>query len=118
MRTNQPLIEEDVPRYRKKVKPHSPAKSKHKHDYQKCLFEYNVPTYVNMNGFSVQKDMVHTAIGTYCSICGKVGDINWMSMLNPEKVPDDDKRELNPETRTVPVFWLDDIYKQKFVTLD
>ena len=60
----------EVPKYRKKrSKPSlSIRKSKHRHEYISCIFD--------VNGY------YHT--GTYCKICGKIGDMRFS-----ESVPDE-----------------------------
>lgn len=65
----------DIPKYRKK-KPSSISKSKekakHKHNYQECLLVE-------------KKEKDHPYRATYCTICGKIGDIHFF-----ETIPCDD----------------------------
>lgn len=62
----------EVPKHRKKTKSStskSTNKSKHKHEYIECLFiKGNYPHW-----------------GTYCTICGKVGDIHFFEAEKTEK---------------------------------
>ena len=54
----------EVPKHKKKTKSStskSSNKSKHKHEYTECLF--------------IEKGHPHR--GTYCTICGKIGDIHF-----------------------------------------
>lgn len=56
-------MDNEIPKYKKKTKSStskSSNKSKHKHEYIECLF--------------IKKEHPHR--GTYCSICGKIGDIH------------------------------------------
>ena len=43
----------------------SSKKSKHKHQYEECLIQYNM----SFNG----KSNIHTSLSSYCTICGKIG---------------------------------------------
>jgi len=54
-------INNEIPKYRKKSKSTNKAKSDHKHEYTDCLL---------FDGKSHWK-------GTYCKICGKIGDRKW-----------------------------------------
>ncbi len=119
-------ISDDIPKYKKKSNVKPPKKFKHKHTYLPCIIEYPEQYYLkehNRNG----KKGFHFA--SYCSICGKIGlcDTNrwyvdikhhdgtrsWIEVDHTEEA----KRELNPETRTLPVFqgncWL-----PKFVDIE
>lgn len=60
-------IDNEIPKYKKKTKSStskSSNKSKHKHEYIECLF--------------IEKDHPHR--GTYCSICGKIGDMHFFEV--------------------------------------
>ena len=60
-------IDNEIPKYKKKTKSStskSGNKSKHKHEYIECLF--------------IEKDHPHR--GTYCSICGKIGDMHFFEV--------------------------------------
>lgn len=113
---------DDEMRYRKKSKKHGLKRSNHKHDYHPCVYEFNGVTYDSTYGFVPKKDII---LGQYCIICGRI------KLVTPENYKDfsasnlfQDKynflgnKEINPETRTIPTFWIDDIWKQKFVDLD
>ena len=109
-------IPNDVPRYRKRSNKKAPAKSNHKHEYVNCV--YDVPTlrFEQTRGFL---PTTRTAIGTYCKICGKVGDIydhTWFSVSNtwPPQWSNKAEQEFEESTRTLPRFKLDDLF-QKFV---
>ena len=62
----------EIPKYLKqkesnvsKVK----KKSKHKHQYEKCLIQYNMKIEL-IN----KPTTLITSLGSYCTICGKIGD--------------------------------------------
>ena len=116
-------------RHKKKSSAKPPKKSKHKHDFQHCIFEYYGQKLDKAHGFVPQKE---ARFGGYCVICGKIGapieDVQWQERVYAAhpflhgayrlEYTEDAKRELNPETRTLPTFWLDDYWKQKFVELE
>lgn len=58
-------------KYKKKSASKPPKKSKHKHEYVPCVF--NIPTedWSPVHGMVDAKTLVE---GTYCRICGKVGE--------------------------------------------
>ena len=119
--------EEEIPRYRKKSKAKPPKKSKHKHVYEYCIIERPADWYKKEHERSGE---VKAEINTYCPICGKVGDVeDWDRWVKHE--PNDGRpfryliptpteeyaREKNPETRTLPTFWSEDIFP-KFVDIE
>lgn len=108
-------IPNDVPRHRKRSNKKTPTKSDHKHEYANCV--YDVPTlrFEQSRGFL---PTTRTAIGTYCTICGKVGDVysrSWFSQVNtwPPQWSNEAMQEFDEETRTLPRFKLDDIFQKK-----
>ena len=118
----------DVPKYRKKSKKSSPKKSNHEHEYEFCVFEYEGFSLSDTLG--IQNVMEHS-IGTYCRICGKIGDIQtrdskWVSdssvynrgVAVGYKYNDDSLVQLNPETRTLPLFSIGNMWKVKYVNLE
>ena len=65
---------EEVGKYKKKTdsnKSKASRKSNHRHKYTPCILSY--PMLSRFNGSS---DLGY-ALGSYCSICGKVGDIKF-----------------------------------------
>lgn len=61
--------ENDIPKHLKSTESNiskSNRKSKHKHQYEECLIQYNLK-YTN-------KDTLITNLQSYCTICGKIGD--------------------------------------------
>lgn len=111
---------DEIPKYRKKAKKNTPKKSKHKHTYEPCVFEYRVDV-------PWGHDNTRKIICSYCSICGKIG-----AMLDREKWIDSSRgicgyfadwsdaamAEFNEETRTLPYFFLNDYLKQKYVDIE
>lgn len=60
------IQENEIPKYHKTTESNiskSNRKSKHKHQYEECLIQYNF-RYAN-------KDHLMTNIHSYCTICGK-----------------------------------------------
>lgn len=57
--------EEKFPKYYKSKESNiskSNRKSKHKHQYEECLLQYDLVGYP------------HTELSSYCAVCGKIGD--------------------------------------------
>lgn len=62
------LIEQEIPKYRKSTDSNiskSNRKSKHKHQYEECLIQYDFPYNDRTN--------TTTRLSSYCTICGKIG---------------------------------------------
>ena len=117
------VLADDVPRYRKKKNKNTPTKADHKHEFIDCVFEYD----------SIRLDKAHGwvpdpkfAIGSYCPVCGRIGTMHnegWWD--DGEKLPSGALRagnwsakaqkEFDPETRTLPFFRVEDIFRQKFI---
>lgn len=123
----QDYTDEFVP-HKKKSSAKPPKKAKHKHDFQHCIFGYYGTKLDQEHGFVPEREQ---CFGGYCTICGKIGKVDlgkWFKSgesysplfqnLFRTEYTDEAKRELNPETRTLPTFWLDDRWKQKFVELE
>lgn len=106
----------DIPRYRKKSKKKPPKKSDHKHVFELCIFEYPRDWYKKSHEQSGDN---HVAIGSYCPLCGKVGNFKWESefVWFNEPMPEEVEMEINPETRTLPTFWCVEGPFQKFVDI-
>lgn len=67
------LIEQEVPKYKKPTDSNiskSNRKSKHKHQYEECLLQYNFA----YNDYTNNRTNTSTHLGSYCIICGKIGD--------------------------------------------
>lgn len=120
-------FDDSMVRYRKKSKRRPSAKSKHKHEFQPCVFEYEDIMFDRAHGF-INRPEHGFSMGGYCSICGKIGatDHIWTSAIpirpNSSVVhiigTKEAKRELDPATRTLPTFFLKDRWFQKYVDLN
>lgn len=112
--------------YKKRARRKSVVKADHKHDYQPCVFEYEKIDYYKVHGHEADLD---TSIGTYCPICGKIGSVNdferWMVYTPTHngkcfhyEYTIEANAEITPETRTLPTFFLNDMLRQKFVSIE
>ena len=121
----------DIPKYRKKSTAKPPAKSKHKHVYEPCLFEYPAHWYMKSHEHMMyERGHIKKSLrfGSYCPICGKTGEIDlkrwWTSVKKHDGIhsyiesiyTEEAERELNPVTRTLPVFSIDS-WSAKFVDI-
>lgn len=115
---------EDITRHRKKAQHKTPKKSKHKHIFEPCILEQPIDWYKKEHERSGEKC---SRIGYYCHICGKLGDfqekerwyqcklVDYLLFNTYSNEPTEEcERELNPLTRTLPTFFVED-YFQKFV---
>lgn len=111
-------FEDDIPKYRKASNAKTPKKSKHKHLAEPCVLRYPIDWY--------QKEHLRTGemkeeIGYYCPICGKLMGLKekdrWYTTRRVANIPfaayevvstEEGERELNPETRTLPTFDIQD----------
>lgn len=119
-------IPNDIPKYKKKSAAKPPAKAKHKHMYEPCLISRPDEWYLKEHLRSGKRKFDFRA---YCPICGKLdylddksrwykkverchGTFNFLeTVLN-----DEGEREMNPETRTLPYFEIEDMF-EKFVKI-
>lgn len=102
----------------------SNRKSKHKHQYEECLIQYNFR--------HVNKDNLITSLHSYCTICGKIGGIIKNSKYQKEidvlqkqrqkgsnfwiSISGEEIYEMYHDK--LPVFFVEDIYKDKCVDLE
>lgn len=118
---------DDETRYRKRSARKPPTKSKHKHDYQPCVFEFDGLELSKEHGFTNTKP--DAKLGSYCTICGKIGYPDpgrWTTFVPVQPgakagrsvYTDEALAELNKETRTLPTFRLEDVWRQKFVSTE
>lgn len=118
------IQENEIPKYLKQKESNiskSNRKSKHKHQYKECLIQYP---------FSFAgKNNMHIQLCSYCTICGKISN-----RLKDSIVKNYIKSELNNRKTTysvmseielyekyhnkLPVFFVEDIYKEKYVDLE
>lgn len=119
----------EIPKYLKqkesnvsKVK----KKSKHKHQYKECLIQYNMKV-----GLINKPTTLITSLGSYCIICGKIGDRfkEDKSIVKDYRrtvdtpigkcyshIPDEELYEKYHDK--LPVFFVEDIFKEKYVDLE
>lgn len=116
------IVSDEVPRYKKKSQTKPPKKSKHKHVYEPCVFEF--PKFWFMKEH-VRGSDTRLEIREYCPVCGKIStnidrDRRWRWESHnggpaERSVPTDEAlKEYNPETRTLPIFKSND-YFAKYV---
>lgn len=99
------MYEDDVVKYRKKSQHRPPKKSKHKHDYQPCLFRAPIDDFdIALGRYPVRKIFR----GTYCTECGKVGEWNFYDYLIGKEITEE-------EVLTLPLFDVNDVFAVKFV---
>ena len=110
---------EDIPRYRKRSNKKAPAKAKHKHEFANCVYVIASVRLDTAHGFVPAQRL---SIGTYCPMCGKIGttfDSTWRVDSNRWSAfgvwADKAQKEFDESTRTLPVFRIDDVFKQKYV---
>ena len=102
-------ITQEEPKYKSKKESsvsHSSIKSKHKHIYAPSKFTYT-KTYPIPN--KEAKTYTFTDIGTYCTICGKIGQ---RTMFYGE----DKKKQFEVENPNAPLFSVEG-YRDKFVKI-
>ena len=108
----------DIPKYKKKSTASPPAKAKHKHEYVPCLIEHPWAWWGKPHEWEQSKRVL--SFRSYCPICGKTNEADhdrWYTVIKKyhengssyiESVRSKEaERELNPSTRTIPVFKAD-----------
>ena len=66
------ITNNEIPKYKKPTESNiskSNRKAKHKHHYEECLIQYNMKI-----GLINKPSILITSLGSYCTICGKIGD--------------------------------------------
>lgn len=90
-----------------------------------CVFEFSGIQLSKEYGWQPKLEI---ELGSYCTICGKIhiGDFERWTVWTPVKpgskagrsvYTEEAMRELNEETRTLPMFHIEDRLKQKYVDL-
>lgn len=128
------IQENEIPKYFKSSESNiskSNRKSKHKHHYKECLIQYKWN--FKSNVFTQEeKERIHTSLCSYCTICGKIGGIIKNSKYQEEietlhkqrqtgnnfwiSISGEELYEMYHDK--LPVFFVDDIYKEKYVDLE
>ena len=119
------ITENEIPKYLKQKESNiskSNRKSKHKHHYEECLIQYR-STFIG-------KTCLNTDLYTYCTICGKINERfkenksivkDYVRTVNTpigkycSHIPDEELYE--KYHNKLPVFFVEDIYKEKYVDL-
>lgn len=111
---------DEPPKYKKKSHKQHEKKSNHPHVWSNCVYEFDTPDYSKAltTGMKTKREL---SIGTYCSICGKIGttmDLSWRedvdlkSWIHSKVIgrdwSDTAKQEFDPKTRTLPCFYIGD----------
>ena len=127
-------IKTDIIKYLKQKESNiskSNRKSKHKHHYEECLIQnkWNFKS----NAFTQEeKERIHTSLSSYCIICGKIGGIIKNSKYQEEIETLQKQRQIGSNFwisisgkeiyemyhDKLPVFFVEDIYKEKYVDLE
>ena len=120
--------ESEIPKYLKQKESNiskSKKKSKHKHYYEECLIQYNMKI-----GLINKPSILITSLGSYCTICGKIGDrfkddksivkdyirtIDLSKGKYHSRILDEELYEKYNDK--LPVFFVEDIFKEKYVDL-
>ena len=118
--------ESEIPKYLKQKESNtskSNRKSKHKHQYEECLIQYPI-TFAG-------KSYTKTGLYNYCTICGKINERfkenksivkDYISTVNTSigkcysLITDEELYERYKDK--LPVFFVEDIYKDKYVDLE
>nr|DAE32925.1 MAG TPA: hypothetical protein [virus sp. ctBS918] len=118
----------ELPKYLKQKESNvskAKKKSKHKHQYKECLIQYNMKV-----GLINKPTTLITSLGSYCIICGKIGD----RFKEDKSIVKDYRRTVDTPIGKcysliteeelyekyhdkLPVFFVEDIYKEKYVDL-
>ena len=123
------ITENEIPKYLKQKESNiskSNRKSKHKHQYEECLIQYNLKIRL------INKPTVLiTSLGSYCTICGKIGD----KFKEDKSIVKDYERTVDAPVEKcyqlmtseelyeryhnkLPVFFVEDIFKEGYVNLN
>ena len=121
--------EQEIPKYFKQKESNiskAKKKSKHKHQYEECLIQYN--TKIEL----INKPTTFiTSLSSYCIICGKIGD----RFREDKSIVKDYRHTVDTPTgkcysiisskelyeryhNKMPVFFVEDYWKDEYVNLD
>lgn len=119
----------EVAPYKKKSTGNTPKKSKHKHLYKPCVLSYPDDWWTKEH-LRRRRGSRTPIIGSYCPVCGKIGDIKDRSRWYESEtvftgniqwtrtvLTEEGEREMKAKTRTLPYFEIDDPFT-KFVKLE
>lgn len=112
----------EIPKYLKRKETNiskANKKSKHRHQYEECLIRYK---------WNWEENKIHTSLNSYCIICGKINEkmknsivIDYMQKVDTPM----GKRYIQISEDVLydtyhgrlPVFYVEDIYKDKCVNV-
>ena len=120
------IQENEIPKHLKQKESNiskSNRKSKHKHQYEECLIQYPF--------IFAGKNYISTCLYTYCTVCGKIGD----RFKEDKSIVKDYRRTVDTPIGKcyslisdeelyekyhdkLPVFFVEDIFKEKYVDLE
>ena len=101
--------QEDMVSRRKPSQKKPPKKARHKHHYQDCILAY-MCKYGQLSPENGFQPRIVNVPATYCTICGKIGDVNLFYDLFHEC-----KADL---PQNLPEFHITDVYKDSHVNLE
>jgi hypothetical protein len=117
---------DEIPRYKKKSTAKTPKKANHKHLVEPCLIAYPEDWWTKEH---LRNRKMHISVGGYCPVCGKIGTLKdkskWYGkdtvffgiyQFTESVLTEGGRKEMNPSTRTLPYFEIDDPFA-KFVVL-
>ena len=112
----------EIPKYLKQKESNiskAIKKSKHKHQYEECLLRYR---------WNFEDTKIHTSLNSYCIVCGKINDrmknsivIDYMQKVDTPvgkrylQISEDILYDTYHDR--LPVFFVEDICKDKYVNL-
>lgn len=114
------MRDDETPRYRKRAKKITPKKSDHRHEFLNCVFLMPSTRFDEAHGRVREPDTMYS-IGTYCPVCGKIGDIvdrEWLAEDKhfwPLAWSERAKQEFTESTRTLPCFRIGSEWFSKYV---
>ena len=123
------ITNNEIPKYKKPTESNiskSNRKAKHKQHYEECLIQYNMKI-----GLINKPSILITSLGSYCTICGKIGD----RFKKDKSIVKDYERTVDATVgkyyqimtseelyekyhNKLPVFFVEDIFKEKCVDLE
>ena len=112
----------EIPKYLKRKEndiSKANKKSKHKHQYEECLIRYK---------WNWEENKIHTSLNSYCTICGKINDkmknsivIDYMKKVDTpvgkRYIQISEDILYDTYHGILPVFFVEDICKDKYVNL-
>lgn len=117
MNNTNNITNSEIPKYLKQKESNvskAKKKSKHKHQYEECLIQYNMKI-----GLINKSTTLITSLGSYCTICGKIGDRRTVDTPIGkcyQMIPDEELYEKYHDK--MPVFFVEDYWNDGYVNLE